>query len=143
MKGELTAAAFRHWQEYRRDGAVSGDVVDIPNYRPRRCRRPRARFAAQLRHRHQRRQQHRCLSRGRTRPACARAPIRLETGPTSANDTGASEVESIQSIEDTRPSSRPGTRVCISVPHATSAAEKPAPPIAAIAAICHRRWATP
>jgi len=31
VKGELTAAAFRHWQEYRRHGTVSGDVVDIPN----------------------------------------------------------------------------------------------------------------
>jgi hypothetical protein len=31
VKGELTAAAFRHWQTYRRDGSVSGDVIDIPN----------------------------------------------------------------------------------------------------------------
>lgn len=31
VKGELTAAAFRHWQAYRRNGVVSGDVVDIPN----------------------------------------------------------------------------------------------------------------
>jgi ADP-ribose pyrophosphatase YjhB (NUDIX family) len=31
VKGELTAAAFRHWQEYRRSGAVSGDVIDVPN----------------------------------------------------------------------------------------------------------------
>jgi ADP-ribose pyrophosphatase YjhB (NUDIX family) len=31
IKGELTAAAFRHWQAYRRDGTVSADVVDIPN----------------------------------------------------------------------------------------------------------------
>jgi hypothetical protein len=31
VKGELTAAAFRHWQEFRRSGAVSGDVIDIPN----------------------------------------------------------------------------------------------------------------
>ena len=31
VKGELTAAAFRHWQEFRRTGVVSGDVVDIPN----------------------------------------------------------------------------------------------------------------
>jgi ADP-ribose pyrophosphatase YjhB (NUDIX family) len=31
IKGELTATAFRHWQEHRRTGAVSGDVVDIPN----------------------------------------------------------------------------------------------------------------
>ena len=31
VKGELTAAAFRHWQEFRRSGSVSGDVIDIPN----------------------------------------------------------------------------------------------------------------
>jgi hypothetical protein len=31
IKGELTAAAFRHWQAYRREGTVSADVVDIPN----------------------------------------------------------------------------------------------------------------
>jgi len=31
VKGELTTTAFRHWQEYRRNGAVSGDVIDIPN----------------------------------------------------------------------------------------------------------------
>ena len=31
VKGELTAAAFRHWQEFRRGGSVSGDVIDIPN----------------------------------------------------------------------------------------------------------------
>jgi ADP-ribose pyrophosphatase YjhB (NUDIX family) len=31
VKGELTAAAFRHWQEYRRSSVVSGDVIDIPN----------------------------------------------------------------------------------------------------------------
>lgn len=31
VKGELTAAAFRHWQEYRRGDAISGDIVDIPN----------------------------------------------------------------------------------------------------------------
>jgi len=31
VKGELTAAAFRHWQEYRRHAVVSGDVIDIPN----------------------------------------------------------------------------------------------------------------
>ena len=31
IKGELTAAAFRHWVEYRRSGGQSADVVDIPN----------------------------------------------------------------------------------------------------------------
>jgi ADP-ribose pyrophosphatase YjhB (NUDIX family) len=31
VKGELTAAAFRHWREYRRTGLPSADVVDIPN----------------------------------------------------------------------------------------------------------------
>jgi len=31
VKGELTAAAFRHWQEYHKSGALSADVVDIPN----------------------------------------------------------------------------------------------------------------
>jgi ADP-ribose pyrophosphatase YjhB (NUDIX family) len=31
VKGELTASAFRHWQEYRQSGALSADVVDIPN----------------------------------------------------------------------------------------------------------------
>ena len=31
MKGELTAAAYRHWQAYRRDGTISADVIDIPN----------------------------------------------------------------------------------------------------------------
>ncbi len=31
MKGELTAAAYRHWQAYRHDGSVSADVVDTPN----------------------------------------------------------------------------------------------------------------
>jgi len=31
IKGELTAAAFRHWQSYRSHGGVSGDVIDIPN----------------------------------------------------------------------------------------------------------------
>jgi ADP-ribose pyrophosphatase YjhB (NUDIX family) len=31
VKGHLTASAFRHWQEYRRTGALTADVVDIPN----------------------------------------------------------------------------------------------------------------
>src|SRR6476469_4526865 len=31
VKGELTAAAFRHWQEHHRSGALSADVIDIPN----------------------------------------------------------------------------------------------------------------
>ena len=31
VKGELTAAAYRHWREYRRNGAISADVIDIPN----------------------------------------------------------------------------------------------------------------
>jgi ADP-ribose pyrophosphatase YjhB (NUDIX family) len=31
IKGELTAAAYRHWREYRRSGAMSADVIDIPN----------------------------------------------------------------------------------------------------------------
>jgi ADP-ribose pyrophosphatase YjhB (NUDIX family) len=31
VKGELTVSAFRHWQEYRRGGALTADVVDIPN----------------------------------------------------------------------------------------------------------------
>ena len=31
VKGELTAAAFRHWQEYHKNGALTADVVDIPN----------------------------------------------------------------------------------------------------------------
>lgn len=31
MKGELTASAFRHWQEFRKSAALSADVVDIPN----------------------------------------------------------------------------------------------------------------
>jgi ADP-ribose pyrophosphatase YjhB (NUDIX family) len=31
VKGELTAAAYRHWREYRQNGALSADVVDIPN----------------------------------------------------------------------------------------------------------------
>jgi len=31
VKGELTAAAFRHWQEYHRSGELTADVVDIPN----------------------------------------------------------------------------------------------------------------
>ncbi|MDX6523126.1 MAG: hypothetical protein QOI17_639 [Gaiellales bacterium] len=31
VKGELTASAFRHWQEYRQSGALSADVVDVPN----------------------------------------------------------------------------------------------------------------
>ncbi|HYX84583.1 MAG TPA: NUDIX domain-containing protein [Gaiellales bacterium] len=31
VKGELTAAAFRHWRAFRRDGSVSADIVDIPN----------------------------------------------------------------------------------------------------------------
>lgn len=31
VKGELTAAAFRHWQAYHKSGALSADVVDIPN----------------------------------------------------------------------------------------------------------------
>jgi ADP-ribose pyrophosphatase YjhB (NUDIX family) len=31
VKGELTSAAFRHWQSYRQHGGVSGDVIDIPN----------------------------------------------------------------------------------------------------------------
>jgi ADP-ribose pyrophosphatase YjhB (NUDIX family) len=30
LKGELTAAALRHWREYRRTGALSSDVIDIP-----------------------------------------------------------------------------------------------------------------
>ena len=31
VKGELTAAAFRHWQEFRRTGSMTSDVIDIPN----------------------------------------------------------------------------------------------------------------
>jgi ADP-ribose pyrophosphatase YjhB (NUDIX family) len=31
VKGHLTVTAFRHWQEYRRSGKMSADVVDIPN----------------------------------------------------------------------------------------------------------------
>jgi ADP-ribose pyrophosphatase YjhB (NUDIX family) len=31
VKGQLTASAFRHWQEYRRHGRISADLVDIPN----------------------------------------------------------------------------------------------------------------
>ena len=31
VKGELTAAAFRHWEEYRRTGSMTSDVIDIPN----------------------------------------------------------------------------------------------------------------
>jgi len=31
IKGELTAAAYRHWREYRSNGRLSADVVDIPN----------------------------------------------------------------------------------------------------------------
>jgi len=31
VKGELTAAAFRHWQAYRRADMIAGDIVDIPN----------------------------------------------------------------------------------------------------------------
>jgi ADP-ribose pyrophosphatase YjhB (NUDIX family) len=31
VKGELTASAFRHWQAYRHSGALSADVIDIPN----------------------------------------------------------------------------------------------------------------
>jgi ADP-ribose pyrophosphatase YjhB (NUDIX family) len=31
VKGELTAAAFRHWQVYHRSGELTADVVDIPN----------------------------------------------------------------------------------------------------------------
>jgi ADP-ribose pyrophosphatase YjhB (NUDIX family) len=31
IKGQLTATAYQHWQEYRRSGAVTADVVDIPN----------------------------------------------------------------------------------------------------------------
>lgn len=31
VKGELTTAAYRHWQAYRRDGRISADVIDTPN----------------------------------------------------------------------------------------------------------------
>ena len=31
VKGELTAAAYRHWQSYRRHGQASADIIDIPN----------------------------------------------------------------------------------------------------------------
>ena len=31
VKGYLTTAAFRHWQEYRQSSRISADVVDIPN----------------------------------------------------------------------------------------------------------------
>lgn len=31
VKGELTATAFRHWQQYRRSDTIAGDIVDIPN----------------------------------------------------------------------------------------------------------------
>ena len=31
VKGELTAAAFRHWRTYREGGEMSADIVDIPN----------------------------------------------------------------------------------------------------------------
>ena len=31
VKGQLTATAYRHWQEYRRSGRLSADLVDIPN----------------------------------------------------------------------------------------------------------------
>jgi ADP-ribose pyrophosphatase YjhB (NUDIX family) len=31
VKGMLTTTAFRHWQEYRRSGRATADLVDIPN----------------------------------------------------------------------------------------------------------------
>jgi ADP-ribose pyrophosphatase YjhB (NUDIX family) len=31
VKGQLTAAAFRHWRTYREGGEMSADIVDIPN----------------------------------------------------------------------------------------------------------------
>ena len=31
IKGELTAAAYRHYQAYRLDGTISADVIDTPN----------------------------------------------------------------------------------------------------------------
>ena len=31
VKGELTAAAYRHWQAFRKTGKPSADVIDIPN----------------------------------------------------------------------------------------------------------------
>jgi ADP-ribose pyrophosphatase YjhB (NUDIX family) len=31
IKGELTAAAYRAWRAYRRDGGVTAEVIDIPN----------------------------------------------------------------------------------------------------------------
>jgi ADP-ribose pyrophosphatase YjhB (NUDIX family) len=31
IKGELTAAAYRHWREYHQSGALTADIVDIPN----------------------------------------------------------------------------------------------------------------
>jgi ADP-ribose pyrophosphatase YjhB (NUDIX family) len=31
VKGQLTATAYGHWQEYRRSGRLSADMVDIPN----------------------------------------------------------------------------------------------------------------
>jgi hypothetical protein len=31
VKGELTVSAFRHWQEFRKTGSLTADVVDIPN----------------------------------------------------------------------------------------------------------------
>ena len=31
IKGELTAAAYRHWREFRRSGVLTADIVDIPN----------------------------------------------------------------------------------------------------------------
>jgi ADP-ribose pyrophosphatase YjhB (NUDIX family) len=31
VKGELTAAAYRHWREFRQSGALTADIVDTPN----------------------------------------------------------------------------------------------------------------
>jgi ADP-ribose pyrophosphatase YjhB (NUDIX family) len=31
IKGELTAAAYRHWREYRRSGQMSVEIIDVPN----------------------------------------------------------------------------------------------------------------
>ena len=45
----------------------------------------------------------------------ASAPKAFASGPTTRNDTGVPRIEIIQSNDDTRPSSSPGTNRCMAV----------------------------
>ena len=153
IKGQLTASAYRHWQAYRRDGRaggrgrhpqlsasqspagpqpaahgrrVLGRPVDVPHAGDREVEAEQHDAGHQA-----------------APTSVSRAPIWSDSGPTSANDSGASAVETIQSIADTRPSSSFGTRLCIIVPQITMPTAKHTPISAATSPTCQTDPAKP